>query len=314
MAGFCTRCGSPLPENGVCPNCAPQNAPQYQAAPQYQQPQYQAPQYQAPQQPYQQPQYQQQPYQQPQYQPQYQQQPYQQPQYQPQYQQQPYQQPQYQPQPAPKPAEPKEPSAFSIAMGKFKDFLGGFVKEPVSALRGSVDNGEMMTGIFTIALTIMAAFLTLLAVDLRHGKHFYAGLWLLNSFITPVLVYGVGLGGLFLIGLVGKNKKDFKSVVAATGATGLLPTAFIVAALILCMLPQSFITGFLYPLFLVLIGVSYVVTVTKVMDNKMNLWQILILVGVLLIGYLILNYLMQWYFGNVLYDYSSYYQRFADLF
>lgn len=307
MAGFCTRCGSPLPENGVCPNCAPQQ-------PQYQQPQYQAPQqpqYQAPQQPqYQAPQYQAPQYQQPQYQaPQYQQ--YQAPQYQqqPQYQQ-PYQQPQYQqhqpqPQPAPQPAAPSEPSAFSIAMGKFKDFLGSFVKEPTSALKNAVDNGEMMTGFFTMALTIMAAFLTLLAIDLCYGNRFYAGLWLFNSFITPVLIYGIGLGGLFLIGLVGKNKKSFKSVVAATGATGLLPTAFIMVALILSMFGEVLLCGVLYPLFLVLIGVSYAVTVTRAMDNKMNLWQILILVAILFIGYYVLDALMQNYFVKVLY--GSYY-------
>ena len=49
MAGFCTKCGSPLDENGNCPKCsaAQQSAPQQQAAPQ--QP-YQAP-YQAPKKP-----------------------------------------------------------------------------------------------------------------------------------------------------------------------------------------------------------------------------------------------------------------------
>lgn len=54
MAGFCTKCGRPLPESGVCP-CTMQQ-PQYQQQSQYQQPQYQQPQYQ---QQYQQPQYQQ---------------------------------------------------------------------------------------------------------------------------------------------------------------------------------------------------------------------------------------------------------------
>lgn len=52
MAGFCSKCGRPLPENGVCP-CTmqqPEQQPQFQQ--QYQQPQYQ-PQYQQPQ--YQQP-------------------------------------------------------------------------------------------------------------------------------------------------------------------------------------------------------------------------------------------------------------------
>ena len=56
MANFCTKCGRPLPEDGICPCTLQQpvnpEAPQAQAEPQYripQQPQYQAPQYQAPQ-------------------------------------------------------------------------------------------------------------------------------------------------------------------------------------------------------------------------------------------------------------------------
>ena len=48
MAGFCTKCGRPLPENGICP-CTQVEQP----APQPEQPQYQQPQYQPYQQQYQ---------------------------------------------------------------------------------------------------------------------------------------------------------------------------------------------------------------------------------------------------------------------
>lgn len=283
MAGFCTRCGSPLPESGVCPNCAPQNAPQQQ----YRQPQYQQPQYQ---QQYQQPQYQQ-----------------------PQYQQQ-YQQPQYQ-----QPAAPAEPSAFSIAMGKFKTFLGNYIKSPAEGIRSAVENGELMTGLITIVLTIAAVFLTLLAIDLRYDASYYhsqfhAGLWFLNTFITPVLMYGLGLGGLLLIGLAGGNKRSFASNLAATGSAGLLPTVFIVAALILSMFGESFLLNLLYPMLLICMGVSYCITVTRAMDNKMNLWQTLILVAVLLIGYLLLDAFMQHYFAEVVgyYSFGSYLNAFIN--
>ena len=38
MAGFCTRCGRPLPESGICPCTQQAQQPQYQQ-PQHQQPQ-----------------------------------------------------------------------------------------------------------------------------------------------------------------------------------------------------------------------------------------------------------------------------------
>ena len=38
MAGFCTRCGRPLPESGICPCTQQPQQPQYQQ-PQHQQPQ-----------------------------------------------------------------------------------------------------------------------------------------------------------------------------------------------------------------------------------------------------------------------------------
>ena len=103
MAGFCTKCGRPLPENGICP-CTQQAQvpPQAQPVPQYQ-----------PQQPQYQPK-------QPQYQPQQQQ-------YQPQYQQAPVQTP-----PKAEPQPPKEPSAFGLAIADLPKKFIRFVKDPVA--------------------------------------------------------------------------------------------------------------------------------------------------------------------------------------
>lgn len=47
MAGFCSKCGRPLPEDGVCP-CTMQSTEQPQSQPPQYQPQYQQPQYQEP--------------------------------------------------------------------------------------------------------------------------------------------------------------------------------------------------------------------------------------------------------------------------
>ena len=162
MANFCTKCGRPLPEDGICPCTLQQpvnpEAPQAQAEPQYripQQPQYQAPQYQAP---------------------------------------------QYQTAaPVQAPPAPKEPSAFGKAITDLPKKFLRFIKNPIATIQASVEKKDLMGGIVGMAVSVIACFLATLVYALRWGFGFAAWAWIVVGMFAPVVACGFTLLGYFVM-------------------------------------------------------------------------------------------------------------------
>ena len=291
MAGFCTKCGRPLPENGICPcTQVEQPAPQPEQ-PQYQQPQYQQPQYQAPQ--YQQPQYQQPQYQQPQYQaPQYQQQPYQQPQYQP-YQQQ-YQAPHQQPVQAP--PQPKEPSAFGLAMADLPKKFIRFIKDPVAELKSSAEKKDMLGGIIGLALAVVCCFFATLVYALRwkiEYAPFPVWAWLTVGLFAPVVAGGITLLGYFALSKINKVEADFKGILAVVGTGALVPAALTLTSCLLTLIVSWFFGAIGVVVFAVW-AITAVVTVFHVYNVPPKALNILLLLGFFVVGYVALDNMRDW--------------------
>ena len=283
MAGFCTKCGTPLPDSGVCPNCAPQ------------QPVYQQPAYQQPEQPvYQQPVYQQPIYQQPVYQqPVYQQPVYQQP-----------VQPQYQ-QPA-QPQQPSEPSAFGAAIGGLPKKFINYVKDPVGTTKKSIEDKDFLGGIIALVVAVIACFTATLAYDLRFGRGFAFGQWFVVGTFTPIVAAGLTLLLFFVLSKVSKTKASFKSLVAATGTNTLLPAALTLVMMVFVMTASSFYSIFAVIIFAVW-AIATVLTAAKAFEFKMNWLTLIIMVGFFLVAYYTVTAMSDWFTTAVwtrsIYDY-----------
>lgn len=277
MAGFCTKCGRPLPENGICPcTQVEQPAPQPEQ-PQYQQPQYQQPQYQAPQ------------YQQPQYQaPQYQQQPYQQQ----------YQQPQYQPyqQPVQAPPQPKEPSAFGLAMADLPKKFIRFIKDPVAELKSSAEKKDMLGGIIGLALAVICCFFATLVYALRwkiEYAPFPVWAWLTVGLFAPVVAGGITLLGYFALSKINKVEADFKGILAVVGTGALVPAALTLTSCLLTLIVSWFFGAIGVVIFAVW-AITAVVTVFHVYNVPPKALNILLLLGFFVVGYVALDSMRDW--------------------
>lgn len=290
MAGFCTKCGRPLPENGICPcTQVEQPAPQPEQ-PQYQQPQYQQPQYQAPQ--YQQPQYQQPQYQAPQYQQQPYQQQYQQPQYQP-YQQQ-YQAPHQQPVQAP--PQPKEPSAFGLAMADLPKKFIRFIKDPVAELKSAAEKKDMLGGIIGLALAVICCFFATLVYALRwkiEYAPFPVWAWLTVGMFAPVVAGGITLLGYFALSKINKVEADFKGILAVVGTGALVPAALTLTSCLLTLIVSWFFGAIGVVIFAVW-AITAVVTVFHVYNVPPKALNILLLLGFFVVGYVALDSMRDW--------------------
>ena len=262
MAGFCTKCGRPLPESGVCP-CTQGEQPQHQA-PQYQQPQYQAaqnqqPQYQAPQ--------------------------YQQPQYQPQYQA-----------PVQTPPEPKEPSAFGLAMADLPKKFIRFVKDPVAELKSTAEKKDLLGGIIGLAVAVIACFFATLVYALRWKSSyapFPAWAWLAVGLFAPVVAGGVTLLGYFVLAKINKLEADFKSILAVVGTGALVPAALTLTSCVLTLITSWFF-GAIGVLIFAIWAITAVVTVFHVYNVPSKALNLLLLLGFFVVGYVALDSMRDW--------------------
>lgn len=270
MAGFCTKCGRPLPENGICP-CTQQAQvpPQAQPAPQYQPQQPQVQPQQAPQ--------------------------YQQPQFQ--------QAPQYQNSPVQAPQQPKEPSAFGAAIADLPKKFIRFVKDPVGELKSSVEKKDMMGGIVGLAVAVIACFLATLFYALRWGYSFAAIAWLVNGLFLPVVAGGFTLLGLFVMSKLGKVQADFKGMLAAVGTGALVPAALTLTSGLL----QFFGTWFFSTFAIIIVAVWVVtafVTVFHVYGVQPKALNLLVFVGFCLVAYYNVDWMRDW-FTKAVWSYSA---------
>ena len=312
MAGFCTKCGRPLPESGVCP-CTQVEQPQYEA-PQYQQPQYQAPQYQQPQ--YQAPQYQQPQYQAPQYQqPQYEAPQYQQPQYQaPQYQQQQYQAPQHQ-QPVQAPPQPKEPSAFGLALADLPKKFIRFIKNPVAELKSAAEKKDLLGGIIGLAAAVISCFFATLVYALRWKSEyasFPAWAWIAVGLFAPVVAGGITLLGYFVLTKINKIEADFQGILAVVGTGALVPAALTLTSCLLTLIGSWFFGAIGMVIFAVW-AITAVVTVFHVYQVPPKALNLLILLGFFVVGYVAMDNMRGWLIDSTVrfsYDYDDLFNEF----
>lgn len=247
MAGFCSYCGRPLPDDGRCPYCAPA-APNYSAVVQ-------------------------------------------------------------------QPVQPAQPSAFSLALKNFGQFLRAYLKNPLGTTRIAVENHDFLTGFFVMAITVTISFILTFAFALRFrpdGGEFEALEWFTVGVFAPVIAYGFCLGCIYLTSLVGKMRIQFKSVLAATGCAGVIPTAFLAAALPISMVSLS-CADFCWAVVLISAGIMTLLLLTRVFNIKCNLWQILIIIGVAVSAYYVLTELVNWLRTAVI-TYSGWVGDFYDFY
>lgn len=272
MAGFCTKCGRPLPENGICP-CT-QAQPQTQPAPQYQAPQ--QPQYQAPQPQYQQPQ---------------------------------YQQPQYQQAPVQAPVQPKEPSAFGQAISDLPKKFIRFIKDPVAELKSSVEKKDLMGGIVGMAVAVIACFMATLCYALRWGYGFAAGAWIVNGLFLPVVAGGFTLLGFFVMSKLGKVQADFKGILAAVGTGALVPAALTLTSGLFQFFGTWFFNVFAIVIIAAWVVTAFL-TVFHVYGVETKALNLLVFLGFCLVAYYSVNTMRDW-FVSAVWSYSSIFSFFG---
>ena len=266
MAKFCTKCGRPLPENGICPCTLQQpvnpEAPQAQAEPQYripQQPQYQAPQYQAPQ--------------------------------------------HQTAAPVQTPPAPKEPSAFGKAITDLPKKFLRFIKNPIATIQASVEKKDLMGGIVGMAVSVIACFLATLVYALRWGFGFAAWAWIVVGMFAPVVACGFTLLGYFVMSKLGKVEADFKGLLAAVGTGALLPAALTLTSMLLLLISTWFFNAFGILIIAVWVVTAFL-TVFHVYGVKPTALNLLVFIGFCFVAYTAVAEMRDW-FVNSVWSYTS---------
>ena len=273
MAGFCTKCGKPLPESGVC-SCA-----QESAAPQ--QPTYQ-------QAPYQQPTYQQAPYQQPT-----------------------YQQPPYQ-QPYPGYGQPVRPvNQGPSAFANFFKVFTGYFKDPVGTTRTALEKKDLASGGIVMIASILFVLLGTLFFSLvQHPFWLSFGdlvpAWIVLGIFGAPLAYGVTFGLVFLIAKMSKIQLDPKGVLAAVGVGSILPTCLLAVSMLLGM-AHAVIFEILAILMFAAWAVNVFTLIFQVLNIKLNIISTALLIVGLAVAYIVIIMLLNWFVfdGNMVFFIGS---------
>ena len=275
MAGFCTSCGKPLPENGICP-CKAQAAPQQPYA--------------APQQPYAAPQ---QPYAAPQ-------QPYAAP-------QQPYTTQQTYMANTQQPIAPYTPVVLvrqgPSAFGKFFKTVLDYFKDPVGASRTVLDSRDIVSGGLAAAacvlLTLLGTLLFALVAD-RFDFGDVAPAWIVMSIFGPALAIGITFGLAMALAKIAKLPVDPMGLLSVTCINTILPACLLAASMLLGM-----IGGLVFEIFAILLFAAWAVTaftmIFQVLNIKMNIISIAVLIAGMAVAFIIIMLLLNWFLfdGNI---------------
>lgn len=261
MAGFCTKCGRPLPESGVCACSAQQPNPQYNPAQQ------------------------QQPYQQP-----YQQQPYQQPY------QAPYGQPYQQPYRA-----PRNPNGFGAALAKLPSMIGDYCKDAIGTTRRLSQAANPNNGLVFMLLAFVLTALGTLLLGLVHFSDRvddFVVRWLLTSLFAPVVAYGIGIGLIYALTAMSKIKADFRSVISVVGVSSVLPCLLLAVSSLISLADDE---GKVFLAFALLIVAAWLasllVAALRTYEIKLNIGGILLIMLVVYLGILVMRTFWLWYMG-----------------
>lgn len=261
MAGFCVKCGRPLPENGIC-SCT-QTAPQQ---PNYQQPNYQQPNYQQP--PYQQMPYQQMPY----------------PQGQPVYVQ-----------------VRQGPTAFQkfgkVLGGYFKDPVG--TTRSVYETKDIASAGIVMGATIVFALLGLLFFSLTQHNDwLEFGDLVPA--WLVLSLFGAPIAYGLTWLLTFASAKLSGTNVDPLGTLAAVGISGILPTIIVALSMLLGM-TDPLVFEIMTILAFAAWAVSTFTLLIQVLKVKMNILNSLLMIAGLAISYIVIILLLNWFVfdGNI---------------
>lgn len=246
MAGFCTKCGRPLPESGICPCTQQATPPQPQYPPYYQQPP------------------QGQPGQQPAYPPY--------PQYYP-----PVQQPA-------QPKEPSAFGlAFADLPKKFVRLVKDPAAELRNSVEKKDMFGGIIG--MAIAVTI-CFFATLFCALRWKSDYFGfpAGKWLLAGLLLPMLACGFTFLGYFVLTKIGKVQADMKSLLAVTGTGALIPAALTAVSLLLSLISPWFFNAFGI-LIVAAWAILAFVTVFHALEIQPKALTLLVLLGFCFVSY-----------------------------
>ena len=260
MAGFCTKCGRPLPEDGICPctmqqpqgNAAPeqpQEAPQPQAAPQFQaapQPQgYVAPQY------------------------------------------------------STKPSKVGMAlggglkNLPNLLVGYFRDPVG---TTRLASEKKDFVSGLIMMGLSVILTLLGTLFFGLIHLNgvtyWSFGKLVLP--WLGITILGPIVAYVITIGLIYVLTAIAKMRVDFRSVVAVAGVSSVLPVVLLAVSMLAGM-----ISPIIFEIFAVLMcaawAVGFFTTVFQVFGIKMNIINTLVLILGLAVACYAIVLLMTWF-------------------
>lgn len=266
MAGFCVKCGKPLPEDGVCP-CT-------QAA--------------EPQAPYQQPVYQQVPYQQVPYQ-------------QPAYQQNPYQQAPQQGYPVYVQVK-QGPSVF----GNFFKVLGNYFKDPVGTTRTAYEKKDIASSLITMCASILFTLLGTLFFSLVWHNDWFIDFgdlvpaWIVLGLFSAPIAYGLTWLLAFASAKLSGSGFDPAGALAAVGVSAILPAVLLAASMLLSM-----IDPLVFEIMAILTVGAWVVNaftlIIQVLKVKMNILNTLVLIAGFAVAYIVMVLLLNWFVfdGNI---------------
>ncbi len=257
MAGFCTKCGRPLPENGVCP-CTMQ---QENAVPQqgYAPPQGYAPQQQgyAPQQGYTPPQY------------------------------------STSPSKVGKALGGSLKNLPNLWVGYFRDPVG---TTRLASEKKDYVSGLIMMGLSVILTLLGTLFFGLIHLNEVTYWDFGDLVlpWLGISFLGPIVAYVITIGLLYILTAIAKMRVDLRSVIAIVGVGSVLPVVLLAVSMLAGMISPIIFEIFAV-LMCAAWAVSFFTTVSQVLGIKMNIVNTFMLILGITVAVYAIVLLLTWF-------------------
>lgn len=258
---FCIKCGRPLPESGIC-DCGNQQtvAPEQPVAPQ------------------------------PPYQPVYQQP------YQPVYQQ-PYQQPAQQPY-----QKPANPNGFAASLMKLPTMVLDYLKDNIATTRHLNQQSNLNHGLAFLLLTfcvnLLASLLPGLVLDVVSPFNFFVH-WFITILLGPALGYGIGIGMIYALTSMNKIKAEFNGVLSVVGVSSTLPMALLAVSMILSLIdPYGRVLAFFAVIIVLAWLLSLLAATLQTYDIKLNLLNLLTVIGIFFVAIILIRTLWIWYLGG----------------
>lgn len=171
-----------------------------------------------------------------------------------------------------------------------------YLRDPVGASRLAQERCETSNGLTILAATVLVSFLSTAALTLRYAPDRFGRAvlrWSVTGLLAPVIAVLLTFGLVYTLTALSKMRVNFNAVVAAVGASAVLPLSVLALSFLLSLIHLTVFYVFCVMLFAAW-AVSVFLLLTHVFGIRLSLTNCLITIGFMTLGYYAVALLRDW--------------------